>query len=199
MSPSCSPEVRRWRGSIDSRPVKMEFLCDLGDRREYELVRPNGCASLRAQNLRGTGYVAMDWQWEELETLVEGEAVKVKAKFARLGGYLLSKCVAARTRGATKDFYDLAYVLLHNHAGGPSEAAAVIVGGDLHGALAGLRSTLIEVGARYGGPNAVGPSAYAEQAMLVDPDGNEATLRADAVAAVSEFLAALRVGTQPGR
>lgn len=182
----------RWRGRIDGRPVKIEFLCDLETEREFAQVRPPGCRDLAAQNLRGTGWVAEDWEAQTLSSVLpDGSAVNVEARFARLGGYLLSKCVAARTRGATKDFYDLAYVLLHNRAGGPSEAAAAVQTGALSTAPAQLRNVLTEIGERYRTPNAVGPSAYAAESLLIEPEADEAGLRADAVAAVAEFLEAL--------
>jgi hypothetical protein len=50
-------EAWRWRGRIDGRPVKIEFLCDLEDRPEGEVISPAGCSELAAVNLRGTGYV----------------------------------------------------------------------------------------------------------------------------------------------
>src|SRR5680860_944354 len=46
----------RWHGPIEGVPVKLEFLCDLPDYREGEVIRPSGCQALSAQNLRGTGY-----------------------------------------------------------------------------------------------------------------------------------------------
>ena len=54
----------RWRGAVGGHQVKIEFLCDLETIREQELVEPAGCTELRALNLRGTGYVVRDWQWE---------------------------------------------------------------------------------------------------------------------------------------
>lgn len=182
----------RWRGPVRERTMKIEFLCDLESEKEHEVIRPPGCARLAAKNLRGTGYVSRDWAWETVTaTLPDGREVSAEARFARLGGYLLSKCVAARTRGADKDFYDLAYVLLHNRAGGPGEAAASLVRGPLRDAIPALRLQLLEIGERYRTPNAIGPTRYAEQARLVDPELDEAELRADAVAAVGEFLAGL--------
>lgn len=182
----------RWRGRVGRHVVKIEFLCDLDSRREFEAVALPGCDRLIAQNLRGTGYVSRDWSWEELSlTLPDGRTIVVPARFARLGGYLLSKCVAARLRGAGKDFYDLAYVLLHNRAGGPREAAEEIKSGDLRSAIGELRSTLIEVRERYRTPNSVGCDAYATQMREVEPELAEAELRADAVAAVREFIDAL--------
>jgi hypothetical protein len=109
--PDPSEDGWRWRGPIDAVPVKLEFLCDLPDYREGEVIRPSGCRALSAQNLRGTGYVARDFAWEELTgELADGSTAAVRARFAGLEGYLLSKCVAARTRAATKDYYDLVYV-----------------------------------------------------------------------------------------
>lgn len=179
----------RWRGRVETHVVKIEFLCDLDDKREFEAVALPGCEKLVAQNLRGTGYVSRDWEWESLSaTLPGGRAISVEARFARLGGYLLSKCVAARQRGAEKDFYDLAYVLLHNRAGGPREAAEEIKAGGLRSAVGELRSTLIEIGERYRTPISIGPSSYAAQMLLVEPESADAELRADAVASVREFL-----------
>lgn len=182
----------RWRGLVEGKAMKMEFLCDLATKREHELVPIQGCGELKAQNLRGTGYVAEDWAWESLEAaLPSGEVTEVKARFARLGGYLLSKLVSARARNADKDFYDLVYVLLHNRAGGPGEAAAVLLSGNLRDSLTALRSTLLEIRERYRIPNARGPEGFAAESLSLDPDLDGAELRADAVAAVREFLDAL--------
>ncbi len=182
----------RWRGRVRGRPMKIEFLCDLDSVREHECVRAPGCRELAAQNLRGTGYVSQDWEWETVTAVLDdGEAVAVAVRFARLGGYLLSKCVSARTRGEEKDYYDLVYVLLHNRAGGPAQAAETIAGCDLRDAVPALRSTLLEIRERFRTPNAIGPSSYAAGALLVEPEGDGAGFRADAVAAVAEFLEAL--------
>lgn len=67
-------------------------------------------------------------------------------RFAGLEGYLLSKCVLARTRTAAKDYYDLVYVLMNNRAGGPEQAAMQLLAGELATDLRALRSTFIEIG-----------------------------------------------------
>jgi hypothetical protein len=55
----------RWRGIIDGFAVKLEFLYDLDTEPEGIVAIP-GCRVLRANNLRGTGYVAADWTVREL-------------------------------------------------------------------------------------------------------------------------------------
>lgn len=190
--PDPSEDGWRWRGPIDGWPVKLEFLCDLGDHPEGEIIRPRGCTTLAAANLRGTGYVASDFSWEDLSgELADGTTVSARARFAGLAGYLLSKCVAVRTRAATKDYYDLAYVLLHNRAGGPEQAAQRLLDGGLAGELAALRTIFLEVRERYAKTNDSGPRGYAEQALEVEPEADEAELRADAVDVVQRFLTRL--------
>jgi hypothetical protein len=182
----------RWRGPVEGIPVKLEFLCDLSDYREGEVVRPSGCRVLAAQNLRGTGYVARDFAWEELTgQLADGTTVAVRARFAGLEGYLLSKCVAARTRAATKDYYDLVYVLQHNRAGGPEQAARRLLNGGFAADLNSLKTTFMEVRERYVKTTDSGPAGYARQALEVQPEVGEAELRADAVDVVQRFFAEL--------
>jgi hypothetical protein len=188
--PSETEDGWRWRGAVDGVPVTLEFLCDLPDQREHDAIRPRGCAKLAAANLRGTGYAALDFTHEQLAgVLADGTRVSVGVRFAGLEGYLLSKCVAVRTRGATKDYYDLAYVLLHNRAGGPEHAARRLLAGE----LPALRTTFAEIAGRYATTMDSGPRGYAEQALEVEPDGDERLLRADAVDAVQRFVALLRV------
>lgn len=182
----------RWRGPVDGVPVKLEFLCDLPDYREGEVIRPGGCRTLSAQNLRGTGYVARDFEWEELSgKLVDGAVGTVRVRFAGLEGYLLSKCAAARARGAVKDYYDLVYVLQHNRAGGPEQAGQRLLDGEFADELGRLRSTFLEVRERFVKTGDSGPIGYAEQAGAVEPEADAATLRADAVDVVQRFFTAL--------
>lgn len=188
----------RWQGSIDFTSVRIEFLCDLSQYRDGESVRPNGSRCLAAANLRGTGYVAHDFEWEHIAgELADGTEVQVSARFAGLQGYLLSKCVAVRNRAATKDYYDLAYVLLHNRAGGPEDAARALLHGGLSNALGPLQSTFLEIRERYRNPSDIGPRSYAEQAIQVDPQTPDAELRADAVDAVQRFFTALGLAAAP--
>jgi len=182
----------RWMGTVDGRPVKVEFLCDLEDRVAEEAVPCNDCDILRAMNLRGTRFVGRDWNWQELTApSPAGEALTVRARFAGLEGYLLSKCFAARHRGAAKDYYDLAYVLIHNQAGGPREAAELLREGKFGHQLADLNSIFEEIDARFSSSAAYAAVSYASQMRIVDPGLEESVLRTDATVAVGEFLAAL--------
>ncbi len=186
-------EAWRWRGLIAGVPVKVEFLCDLDEYREGDVVRPAGCDALGVVNLRGTRYVGRDTFERELSaTLPGGRAVTVVGRFAGLAGYLLSKAVAVRTRAADKDYYDFAYVLIHNNAGGPEAAAARLMHGRFDQARQELRSTFVEVRERYRRTSDTGPVAYATQSALADPAVDELTLRADAVTAVEAFFGGLR-------
>lgn len=181
-------------GKVDGAVVKLEFLCDLPDQREGEIIRPRGCAVLAAANLRGTGYVVREFAWHEvIGELADGTEVTIRVRFAGLQGYLLSKCVAVRTRAAIKDYYDLVYVLLHNRAGGPEQAAQELLSGPLAEELPASRSTFVEVQARYTRTSDAGPSGYANQALQVEPEADERELRADAVDAVQRFFEALGV------
>lgn len=182
----------RWRGTVDGAPVLIEFLCDLDDHRDGESIRPAGCRALAAANLRGTGYVENDFAWERLSgVLDDGTPTTVDVRFAGLEGFLISKCVAVRTRAAAKDYYDFAYVLLHNCAGGPEQAARQLRSGSLADAIGHLRSTFLEVRERYRKPSDDGPRFYAEQALQVEPQADAALLRADAVDAAARFFEAL--------
>ena len=101
------------------------------------------------------------------------------------------KTPAARTRAATKDYYDLVYVLQHNRAGGPEQAARRLLNGEFAADLNSLRTTFLEVRERYVRTADSGPAGYARQALEVQPEVGEAELRADAVDVVQRFFAEL--------
>jgi hypothetical protein len=184
----------RWRGIVDGFAVKVEFLCDLDTEPEGIVAIP-GCRILRANNLRGTGYVAADWTVRELTADVPGLGpTTVRVRFAGLEGYLLTKCVAVRHRGKDKDHYDLVFVLIHNRAGGPSAAARQLLTGKLAERLPALRSTLLEVRERFYSVTSAGPKGFAAESSRADPSAAENQSRALAVAAVHEFIETLLAG-----
>lgn len=182
------PDGWRWRGRIDGRVVKIEFLCDLETARAEELIGPKGCTRLRAVNLRVTGAVEHGYrQWS-----LDGPDGPVPVKYAGLGGYVLAKVASARHRAADKDYYDLAYVLLFNDQGGAAGAVAAIKANDaLRARAEAMRSDLLEVKFRFDSDRAVGAKAYASESLKVTPEEDGALLAADATAAVSDFIAAL--------
>jgi hypothetical protein len=184
----------RWRGIIDGFAVKLEFLCDLDTEPEGIVAIP-GCRVLRANNLRGTGYVAADWTVRELTADLPGLGLRtVRVRFAGLQGYLLTKCVAVRHRGKDKDHYDLVFVLIHNRAGGPNAAALQLLDGKLAARLPALRSTLLEVRERFYSVTSPGPKGFAAESARADPSALQDENRALAVAAVDEFVEALLAG-----
>ncbi|MHB2000799.1 MAG: hypothetical protein ACYCSI_11555 [Solirubrobacteraceae bacterium] len=181
----------RWRGIVDDFAVKLEFLCDLDTEPEGIVAIP-GCQVLRANNLRGTGYVAEDWTARELTADLPGLGpTTVRVRFAGLEGYLLTKCVAVRHRGKDKDHYDLAFVLLHNRVGGPAAAARRLLDGKLSDRLPALRSTFLEVRERFYSVTSPGPKGFAAESSRADPSAPQDENRALAVAAVNEFIEAL--------
>lgn len=113
------------------------------------------------------------------------------ARFAGLEGYLLSSAWRRAPVPPTKDYYDLVYVLQHNRAGGPEQAAHRLLNGELSDELNSLRTTFLEVRERYVGTADSGPVGYAKQALEVQPEVGETELRADAVDVVQRFFSEL--------
>jgi hypothetical protein len=115
--------VWRWRDQVaPAMVVKVEFLADLEDVPNQTTVLFDDCEFFGAVNLRGSGFASQDWEVRRV-TANLGQGVKsIDLRVATLPAYLLAKVHAARGRGLEKDWYDIAYVLLHND-GGPVAAA----------------------------------------------------------------------------
>jgi hypothetical protein len=133
--------VWRWQTVIDGRRavIKFELLADLDDQRQGAVVSFDDCQALGAVNLRGTRFAALDYAPRTLRSHVDGVAHQVNVNVAGLAGFLLAKTAAAYSRRKEKDWYDIAFVLLHNDAGGPRQAAQAIrqrFGAELVGATA---------------------------------------------------------------
>jgi hypothetical protein len=103
-----------------------------------------------------------------------------------LAGFLLAKCAAALSRRKPKDWYDIAFVLIHNDVGGPVEAAEAVLA-RFGAELAGVRTALDDLHANFADPGAQGSQAYAEQMLADHPELERTTLLADAVVAVDAF------------
>jgi hypothetical protein len=188
------PETNHWRWSAPGPErrtvVKFELLADLDDAPAETTVLFDGCEKLEAVNLRGTGFATRDVEVRELSARVGEDERTVEVNVTGLAGFLMAKCAAARSRRARKDWYDIAFVLAHNEAGGPRRAAEAVIAcfGDER---ATLRSAMDDLLANFAEPNAQGPRAYAEQMRVDHPELDNTVLRADAVVSVRTFHAVL--------
>jgi hypothetical protein len=186
------PDAERpWRWAVESLGagvvVRFDLLVDLDDHPEGVTVTFDECEDLGAANLRGTGYAARDIEVRQMTSKIGGVLHSVEVNVSGLAGFLLAKAAAAYSRRMPKDWYDIAYVLLHNDAGGPEAAAAVVMerfGGEISGSI---RSAIEDLTANFANPAAQGPLAYAGQILLDHPELDRATAAADAVVAVTAF------------
>ncbi len=186
---------RAWRWQADDALtktiVKFELLADLDDAPANAMIEFDGCDELGAVNLRGTGFAAQDVVVQPLSARVGGVEHSVAVNVAGLAGFLLAKSAAAHERRLPKDWYDIAFVLLHNDDGGP-EAAGTRVADVFSVALGGsIRTALDDLLANFQMPSAQGPQAYASQMKQDHPEIERVVAAADAVAAVREFHAAV--------
>lgn len=187
--------VWRWLAHSTSTPtlVKFELLTDQREIPNSATVRFADCNNLGAANLRGTGFAARDVEARTLEGFVDGVPRSVELSVTGTAGFLLAKVAAARARRAAKDWYDIAFVLLHNDLGGPAQAGRAVVekfGSDLHGEI---RSALTDLHANFATTRDQGPVAYAEQMNLDNPSVAAETSAADAVTALGTFLRELKI------
>lgn len=181
-------EVWRWRADGPARTVvKFELLADLGSEPANSTVHFDACDHLGAVNLRGTGFASRDVEVRELRAHVGGVLHTVELNVTGLAGFLLAKAAAAYSRRKPKDWYDIAFVLLHNDAGGPETAAGVVLerfAADLAGTA---RTALDDLRANFATPGAQGPEAFVSQMLVDHPEVDPVTVAADAVLAVEAF------------
>jgi hypothetical protein len=193
--------VWRWRSVIGSEAavVKFELLADLDTEPAEAIIKFTGCQDLGAVNLRGTGNAARDSEVRILTAVDDGIARQAEVNVAGLGGFLLAKAAAAHSRRKPKDWYDIAFVLLHNDHG-DVRAAAERVRTVFGPAVISLNSALEDLKANFGDSSAQGTAAYVDQITLDHPDTDPAVAAADGQLAVRAFCDAL-IGTtgQDGR
>ena len=191
-----APEnARIWRwvaGRTTGAPiVKFELLADLHDQPAEATISFDGCKHLGAMNLRGTGFAARDIEVREL-TIRDGNVTRtIEVNIAGLAGFLLAKTAAAFSRRHAKDWYDIAFELLHNDAGGTA-AATARVEERFTGEITALRTALTDLEANFENPAAQGSRAYVTQMQVDHPDLDPQTLAADAIVAVGAFCQGLR-------
>lgn len=189
---------KAWRWQAEGVPtktiVKFELLADLDNAPAEATIEFDGCDELGAVNLRGSGFAVKDFVIQPLTARVGGIVHSVEVNVTGLAGFLLAKAAAAHARRMRKDWYDIAFVLLHNDDGGPEVAAGRVI--DLFSdALRGsIRTALDDLLANFQTTTAQGPQAYASQMTQDHPELNVSETAADAMAAVHEFHAAVLAG-----
>jgi hypothetical protein len=188
-----SEHVWRWRVVSDEvrAEVKFELLADLDSEANESTLRFEDCERLGAVNLRGTRYATQDVELRTLTAKVGDGWRSAEINVTGVAGFLLAKCAAAYSRRKPKDWYDIAFVLLHNDLGGPIQAAQAVVDRLGKGALNASRTALAELVANFADPQSQGTAAYADQFLVDHPDYNRSQAKADAVTAVVEFCEAL--------
>ena len=173
--------------------MKIEFLADLDSAPGQATLNFDGCTSLGAVNLRGTGFAARDWQLRSFDADLDGQPTTVEVRVATLPAYLLAKTHAAYGRGIEKDWYDIAYVVLHNDDGGPDAAAErvrTVFAADLVGQT---ETALDELAANFTDDNSQGSIVYAQTMFNLYPDLDPDVLANDAVAGIAAFVAGLHI------
>ncbi len=185
--------IWRWfaDGGVGAPVVKFELLADLHDVPTAATISFDACEDLGAVNLRGTGFAARDIEIRELNIRDNNVTHTAEVNVSGLAGFLLAKTAAAFSRRKAKDWYDIAFVLLHNDAGG-TDAAAALVERRFTGEITALRTALVDLEANFENPVAQGAQAYVTQMLIDHPDLNPRTLAADAIVAVGEFCQRLR-------
>jgi len=193
-SPSAE-NVWRWKSTpIDGAiaVIKFEQLADLDDEPQNATITFTGCTDLGAANLRGTGFAAQDVNVHRLTASDHGVRRDVEVNVTALAGFLLAKTAAAHGRHKAKDYYDIAFVLLHHNPGPDSPAARVLA---RFGVPAQMRTPLIDLQANFAGDATQGTEAYMLQMTQDHPEVPAEVAAADAQLAVTEFTRTLLTAT----
>lgn len=187
-----TPDGATWRwqtttGAGTKAVVKFELLADQEDQPANQVLRFVDCDDLGAANVRGTGYASRDVEPVTLTADVDGVERAVQIRATALGGFLMAKLHAAKSRSKPRDWYDIAYVLLHNDR--EVDGAKAVL--DAFGPVPQARTALLDLESNFGDDRCQGTVAYVDQLVLDDPDTNPSTAAADAIIAVRNFCQAL--------
>ncbi|MDQ2755847.1 MAG: hypothetical protein M3Y71_04700 [Actinomycetota bacterium] len=193
-----SGQVWRWetvQGGTYRAVIKFELLADLDSARQGDNVLFTSTSALGAVNLRGTGYAARDHTVRTLVAYDQGARRVADVHVAGLAGFLLAKTAAAYGRHKAKDYYDIAFVLLHHDeidelGSGAMESPAEVVLRRL-GPPVELRTALEDLRANFADDDAQGTIAYVDQHGLNHPETDAATAATDAQLTVAAFTGAL--------
>ena len=187
--------ARIWRwttdGAVGAPVVKFELLADLDTQPSEATISFDACENLGAVNLRGTGFAARDIEVRALRVRNGDVAHTFDVNVSGLAGFLLAKTAAAFARRKAKDWYDIAFVLLHNDAGGTA-AAVERVESRFSGEIGALQTAFTDLEANFEHATAQGTRAYVSQMQIDHPELDPQTLAADAIVAVAQFCQGLR-------
>ncbi|XBB70153.1 hypothetical protein ABFU82_12825 [Nocardioides sp. WV_118_6] len=181
----------RWRLELHGATIKLELLWDVQGEDIHPIVLP-GCAETSAMNLLGPGAAMNDTQLRVLVVPEELGGGEVALRFAGLGGYLMSKAAAIVGRGHDKDYYDFAYVLLYNTAGGPARAAQVLADAGSRDLLERYRTDLHEAVRLFTTGERPGAGVFAREMQESGVETELEILVEDAASAADEFWRTLQ-------
>lgn len=185
----------QWVHESDGTKVLLEFICDTTEVEPGRIFNPKGegpGSGFGAFNVRGANLAHSDYFMHELtaDRLGGGGRSTVKLRVCGILPFVVLKTFAFQERHERKDAYDLVYCLA-NYKDGPEGAARDAARSPVRNDRT-VGEALSLLAERFGMPELDGPAEYA--AFVddpTDPDG-AARQRLDAVAAVEEFLGALR-------
>lgn len=188
--------VWRWetvQGGGYKAVIKFELLADLDDQPQSANIHFEQTDKLGAVNLRGTGYASKDYAPQTLVAYDQGARITAEVNVTGLAGFLLAKTAAAYGRHKAKDYYDIAFVLLHHNEvfdeTGPVNPADVVL--QRLGAPSELRTAIEDLAANFSDDRAQGVGAYVEQLLINNPGLNPATTATDARLAAAAFTRTL--------
>lgn len=183
-------EQRVWRWKADGTEaiavIKFELLADLDDQRAGSTIVFDGCEALGAANLRGTGFAVRDIEVRQLRARVGGVEQTAEINVTGIAGFLLAKCAAAHSRRKPKDWYDIAYVLLHNDIGGPAAAAEAVLD-KFEQDLRAVMTSLDDLRDNFSDVDAQGTQAYADEMERNHEHLDRRDLLSEGLSAVHDF------------
>jgi hypothetical protein len=182
--------IWRWKLAGSQTVVMFELLADLDSEPNEAIIAFNDCEELGAVNLRGTGYAAQDTMIQKISAKDHGTWREAEINVTGLAGFLLAKMAAAKGRRKPKDWYDIAFVLLHNDYGNP-DAAAARVREVFPEAIDAIRTLVLDLQGNFAEADAQGTEAYVKQITDNHPDLDPTTAAADAQLAVEAFTTTL--------
>lgn len=182
----------QWSGVLGDSVLRLDLLSDVPDHPGQPLVLP-GAARAKVHNFRGPAAALHNAVERELivSTALRAEIpnapATVRLKFASLGGYIAAKSAALISRGAEKDAYDLAFVIMYA-PGGPRAAAAAVATHLLPQHVDPVEPVVESALRRFADPTSSATEAVVRQLVQAGDDSPAEQLRADVEQSARRFL-----------